>query len=56
VDGKTIIKDAISGPQSEAERLGVTLAEKLLKQGADVILREVYGKNPDYSGNSLLEN
>jgi hydroxymethylbilane synthase len=56
VDGKTLIKDAIEGPQSEAERLGVTLAEKLLKQGADVILREVYGKNPDYSGNSLLEN
>jgi hydroxymethylbilane synthase len=56
VDGKTIIKDALSGPQSEAERLGVTLAEKLLKQGADVILREVYGRNPDYSGNSLLEN
>jgi hydroxymethylbilane synthase len=56
VDGKRIIKDSLSGPQSEAERLGVELAEKLLKQGADVILREVYGSNPDYSGNSLLEN
>jgi hydroxymethylbilane synthase len=56
VDGKRIIKDSLSGPQSDAERLGVTLAEKLLKQGADVILREVYGQSPDYSGNNLLEN
>jgi hydroxymethylbilane synthase len=56
VDGKRIIKDSLEGPQSEAERLGVTLAESLLKQGADVILREVYGKTPDYSGNNLLEN
>jgi len=56
VDGKRIIKDSLEGLQSEAERLGVTLAESLLKQGADVILREVYGKSPDYSGNNLLEN
>ncbi len=56
VDGKTIIKESLQGPASEAERLGVTLAESLLKRGADVILREVYGKSPDYSGNNLLEN
>lgn len=56
VDGKRIIKDSIEGPRTDAERLGVTLAENLLKQGADVILREVYGNNPDYSGNNLLEN
>ncbi len=56
VDGKRIVKDEIDGPQSEAERLGVELAERLLKQGADAILREVYGANPDYSGNNLLEN
>jgi len=56
VDGKQIIKESIEGPQSEAERLGVTLAESLLKRGADVILREVYGKSPDYSGDKLLEN
>ncbi len=56
VDGRQIIKESIEGPQSEAERLGVTLAESLLKRGADVILREVYGKSPDYSGDKLLEN
>ena len=56
VDGKRIIKNSIEGPQAEAERLGVELAEMLLKRGADVILREVYGKSPDYSGDKLLEN
>jgi len=56
VDGKRIIKDSIMGPPEKAEKLGVTLAEKLLSQGADVILREVYGHHTDFSGNNLLEN
>ena len=56
VDGKRIIKDTVEGAPEKAEKLGVTLAEKLLKQGADVILREVYGHNTDFSGNNLLEN
>ncbi len=56
VDGKRIIKDTIEGEPEKAEKLGVTLAEKLLSQGADVILREVYGHNTDFSGNNLLEN
>ncbi|MDA8098180.1 MAG: hydroxymethylbilane synthase [Nitrospiraceae bacterium] len=56
VDGKQILKEELEGPQADAERLGVTLAESLLKRGADVILREVYGKSPDYSGDKLLEN
>ena len=56
VDGKRIIKDSIEGAPDKAEKLGVTLAEKLLTQGADVILREVYGHNTDFSGNNLLEN
>ncbi len=56
VDGKRIIKDSIEGPGDHADKLGVTLAEKLLSQGADVILREVYGNNTDFSGNNLLEN
>ncbi|MDH4161633.1 MAG: hydroxymethylbilane synthase [Nitrospirota bacterium] len=55
VDGKRIIKETIEGAQADAEKLGVTLAENLLKRGADVILREVYGQNPDYSGDKLLE-
>ncbi len=56
VDGKRIIKDSIEGAPEKAEKLGKTLAEKLLSQGADVILREVYGHNTDFSGNNLLEN
>jgi hydroxymethylbilane synthase len=56
VDGKRIIKDAVEGAPDKAEKLGVTLAEKLLSQGADVILREVYGNTTDFSGNNLLEN
>ncbi len=56
VDGKRIIKDAIEGEPEKAEKLGVTLAEKLLSRGADVILREVYGNTTDFSGNNLLEN
>jgi hydroxymethylbilane synthase len=56
VDGKRIVKDVIEGAPEAAEKLGVTLAEKLLSQGADVILREVYGNTTDFSGNNLLEN
>ena len=56
VDGKRIIKDTIEGAPDKAEKLGVTLAEKLLSRGADVILREVYGHTNDISGNNLLEN
>jgi len=56
VDGRRIIKDSIEGAPNHAEKLGVTLAEKLLSKGADVILREVYGNNSDFSGNNLLEN
>jgi hydroxymethylbilane synthase len=56
VDGKRIVKDSIEGEPGKAEKLGVTLAEKLLSQGADVILREVYGNTTDFSGNNLLDN
>jgi len=56
VDGKRIVKDSIEGEPEKAEKLGVTLAEKLLSHGADVILREVYGNTTDFSGNNLLEN
>jgi hydroxymethylbilane synthase len=56
VDGKRIIRDTIEGEPEKAEKLGVSLAEKLLSRGADVILREVYGTSTDFSGNNLLEN
>jgi len=42
VDGSQIIHDEVNGSAEQAEQLGLTLAEKLLAQGADTILKEVY--------------
>ncbi|MDO6445254.1 hydroxymethylbilane synthase [Colwellia sp. 1_MG-2023] len=42
VDGSKIITDNVTGATDNAEQLGLTLAEKLLAQGADVILKQVY--------------
>lgn len=41
-DGSQIIADEVSGHVNEAETLGDQLAEKLLAQGADKILKAVY--------------
>ncbi|MEC4982496.1 MAG: hydroxymethylbilane synthase [Oscillatoria sp. PMC 1068.18] len=41
LDGKRLIKDSVSGKTSEAEQLGVKLAEKLRSQGAQDILNEI---------------
>lgn len=46
VDGKNIITANASGPVKDCEALGIKLAEDLLSQGGDAILREVYD-NPD---------
>lgn len=43
-DGSRMLRDDIHGPASEAEQLGVVLAERLLAAGADEILAEVYGQ------------
>lgn len=43
VDGKTVIRDQITGTHQEAHSLGVQLAERLLARGGDKILREIYG-------------
>jgi hydroxymethylbilane synthase len=43
VDGRRIIADAVQGKVSDAEQLGVQLAEKLLAAGAGDLLAEVYG-------------
>lgn len=43
VDGKTVIRDQITGTPQEAHSLGVQLAERLLSRGGDKILREIYG-------------
>ncbi|MCW5212996.1 hydroxymethylbilane synthase [Desulfobulbus sp. TB] len=42
LDGKTILKEQLSGPTAEAEKIGVTLAETLLDKGGKAILDEVY--------------
>ena len=41
-DGSRIIRDEIRGPLADGEALGHTLAQRLLADGADVILAEVY--------------
>lgn len=41
-DGSRIMRAEISGPASEAARLGTALAEDLLGQGADQILKHLY--------------
>jgi hydroxymethylbilane synthase len=41
VDGKNIIRDAISGPEPLSESMGIELAERLLSQGADRLLNEL---------------
>jgi hydroxymethylbilane synthase len=42
VDGKTSVRDSISGPADQAEKLGIALAERLLEAGGHAILAEVY--------------
>ena len=41
-DGSHVIRDEIRGPLADGEALGHTLAQRLLADGADVILAEVY--------------
>lgn len=43
VNGRRLIRDTIQGPVSKAQGLGMHLAEKLLAQGGDLILSEIYG-------------
>ncbi|MCS6316282.1 MAG: hydroxymethylbilane synthase [Nitrospira sp.] len=45
VDGRRVIRHQIQGPASEAQALGTTLAERLLADGGDVILKEIYGQS-----------
>jgi hydroxymethylbilane synthase len=42
VDGSRSVKDSITGPATEPEKLGIALAEKLLNAGGHEILAEVY--------------
>ncbi len=43
-DGRRLIRDSIEGSMAEARGLGVQLAEQLLAQGGEEILKEIYGK------------
>ena len=45
VDGKQMLRDEVLGQVGNAEELGIELADKLLAQGADKILAEVYGQD-----------
>lgn len=44
VDGRRMIRHQIQGPVTEAQRLGTQLAERLLAEGGDTILKEIYGQ------------
>lgn len=46
VDGSRIYRAEGRAPRQEGERLGRELAEELLAQGADQVLAEIYGHNP----------
>ncbi len=43
-DGSKVLRAEVRGAAEDCEALGIQLAEELLSQGADVILRDVYGK------------
>ena len=42
IDGKTLIKDNSIGSLNEPEKIGIDLARKLINQGADKILAEIF--------------
>jgi hydroxymethylbilane synthase len=46
IDGKTLIKETLSGPIASSESVGVKLAERLLQQGADKILEQLTTTSP----------
>jgi len=44
VDGKRSVMESVAGPAEDGEKLGILLAERLLKSGGHEILSEVYKK------------
>ncbi len=50
IDGLQMLKKTVSGPVSEAARLGVSLADDLLIKGAGKILNEVYQRETFNAG------
>ncbi len=45
LDGRTLIKENLSGPGHDSERIGKQLADRLLSMGADKILKETIIEN-----------
>lgn len=45
-DGKEMIRGERRGPRADAEKMGISLAEELLNNGARDILAEIYQGNP----------
>ena len=41
LDGKKLVKDIITGTTADAEKIGIELAQKLRKQGAQEILDKI---------------
>ena len=41
IKGSVVIKDRIEGPKQSAQNMGVTLAERILPQGAEEVLEEL---------------
>jgi len=52
-DGSRLLRSEIRGPREQAQALGIQVAEALLDQGAEAILRAVYGQGggPDRDQN-----
>jgi len=46
IDGTTLVRETMTGDPTDPETLGTDLAETLLRNGADSILRDVYGRSP----------
>ncbi|PCJ47693.1 MAG: hydroxymethylbilane synthase [Gammaproteobacteria bacterium] len=45
LDGSVLLEDEVTGSIKDAEAIGIELAKKLLAQGADKILKQVYEAN-----------
>ncbi len=43
-DGTLVLRDEIRGQATDAEQLGIELADRLLSAGADEILKQVYAE------------
>lgn len=44
LDGKTLVKDTVSGSPDDAEQLGIELAQRLRQQGAQEVLDQIFAE------------